>query len=77
MTSNPARALRLKGKGLLRVGMDADILVFDPKKIRERGTYSDPHRPASGFDWVLVGGEYAVAHGHRTASHSGRALYRR
>ena len=77
VTSNPARALRLKGKGLLRVGMDADILVFDPKKIREQGTYSDPHRPASGFDWVLVGGEYAVAHGHRTASHSGRALYRR
>ena len=77
VTSNPARALRLKGKGLLRAGMDADILVFDPEKIRERGTYSDPHRPASGFDWVLVGGECAVARAQRTASRSGRSIYRR
>ena len=77
MTSNPARALHLKGKGLLSAGMDADILVFDPEKVRERGTYADPNHPASGFDWVLVGGECAVARAQRTDSRSGRSIYRR
>ena len=76
MTSLPAQALRLKGKGSIAVGMDADILVFDPENIHENGTYQDPHHPASGMDWVLVGGEAAIAEGRLTGSRSGRSLRR-
>ncbi len=56
MTSAPAEALRLKGKGRLAVGMDGDINIFSPENIRENGSYSSPDRLASGMDYVLLGG---------------------
>ena len=74
MTAIPAQALRLKGKGTLAAGMDADICVFAPENIRENGTYADPARLASGMDWVLVGGVPAIAEGRLTGARAGTVV---
>ena len=63
MTSLPARRLGLEGKGLLKEGWDADICIFDPANILERGTYQDPCQYAEGMDCVLVGGVPAISNG--------------
>jgi len=51
---------QMKKKGRLQEGMDADIVVFDPDKIAEVGTYTDPNHPAVGVHWVLVNGQTVV-----------------
>ena len=76
MTAIPAGALRLRGKGRLAAGMDADICVFDPASVHEAGTYADPHRCAAGMDWVLVGGVPAIAAGVLTRARPGRVIRR-
>ena len=48
MTSAPATRLGLKGKGLLRWGMDADLVVFDPQTVRDAATFAEPHRTPKG-----------------------------
>ena len=54
---------QFKKKGRLQSGMDADIVVFDPEKIAERGTYKEPNHPAVGVQTVLVNGVLVVAGG--------------
>jgi hypothetical protein len=54
---------QMKKKGRLQVGMDADIVIFDPDEIREVGTYQDPNHPAVGVEWVLVNGVEVVRDG--------------
>jgi N-acyl-D-aspartate/D-glutamate deacylase len=53
-----APAMRRKGR--LGVGADADIVVFDPSRVRERATYANPAQYSQGFEYVLVGGEVVV-----------------
>ena len=76
MTALPARLLRLRGKGLLKAGWDADICVFDPANIHERGTYADPCQYADGMDAVLVGGVPAIEGGDFAALGNGKVLVR-
>ena len=76
MTSLPARALHLRGKGIIAPGMDADLCIFAPENIRERGTYEDPCRCAEGMELVLVGGEIALENGKMTARRAGKAVKR-
>ena len=54
---------QMKKKGRLQLGMDADIVVFDPNTVREVGTYEDPNHPAQGINWVLVNGTLVVDKG--------------
>jgi N-acyl-D-aspartate/D-glutamate deacylase len=66
MSLMPAQTLegfvpQMKKKGRLQVGMDADIVVFDPKTISDVGTYEKPNQPAVGVQSVLVNGELVVA----------------
>ena len=56
MTSLPASVFGLKDRGVLRPGAWADILVFDPKKVRDTATYLEPHQLAEGIDYVFVNG---------------------
>lgn len=60
MTSLPASVYELKGKGILKEGMDADICVFDFEKIIDHSAFNDCVRRAEGLEFVILGGEIVV-----------------
>ena len=60
MTSMPAQRLGLINKGRLNVGADADIVIFDPARIRDRATFDEPALAPEGIDYVFIGGEIAA-----------------
>ncbi|MFN0102017.1 MAG: N-acyl-D-amino-acid deacylase family protein [Bryobacteraceae bacterium] len=74
MTSLPARTFRFTDRGLLREGYAADVLVFDPAKVKDLATYQDPHHYTEGFDYVLVNGQPVVAEGKLNEVRPGRIL---
>jgi len=76
MTATPAARLGLVDRGLLRDGMKADIVVFDPETVRATATYENPRTFPVGIDWVIVNGEVVVAGGQHTGATPGRALRR-
>ena len=76
LTLEPARALRLPGKGVIAEGADADLCVFDPAALSERGTYQQPCRTAEGMTAVFVGGQLAVENGQLTGVKNGRIIRR-
>ncbi len=75
MTSVPARRYGLKGRGEITIGAAADLVIFDPNKIGERGSYSACAYPA-GISHVLVNGELALRPTGLTGERSGRVLSR-
>lgn len=74
MTSLPAEKLRLKRKGLLAEGYDADITIFDPEVIIDTATFEEPRQHPPGIDWVLVNGVPVVERGRHTGARPGRAV---
>jgi len=74
MTSLPARTFRFNDRGLLRVGYAADVLVFDPAKVKDVSTYADPHHYTEGFDHVFVNGQPVVIEGKLNENRPGRIL---
>jgi N-acyl-D-amino-acid deacylase len=76
MTSLPATVFGMKDRGIIREGAAADILIFDPAKIVERSTYTEPHQLAEGMDYVLVNGQAVIANGKFTAALPGKVLRR-
>ena len=77
MTSLPASRMRLADRGIVRPGMAADLVVFDPATVRERSTYADPNRYSEGFRYVAVNGQLVVDEGLLTAARPGRPLKHR
>jgi len=75
MTAFPAAKLGLSDRGVLRPGMKADIVVFDPASVRDTATYEKPHQYAEGFSHVIVNGQVVFEKGEMTASRPGRVLY--
>jgi N-acyl-D-amino-acid deacylase len=71
----PAGNLRLRDRGLLKEGMFADVVVFDPATIADRATYREPHQYAVGVRHVLVNGEEVLKEGEPTQARPGRALW--
>ena len=57
MTSLPAHTFGLHDRGLLREGMAADLVLFDPARVQDKSTYAQPHQYSQGFDFVLVNGQ--------------------
>jgi N-acyl-D-amino-acid deacylase len=76
VTGGAAAALGLAGRGVLREGYAADVVVFDPARITDRATYDDPHQYAAGVSTVIVGGEVVVDGGDHTGTLPGRVLRR-
>jgi len=73
-TSAPAARVGLTDRGVLRPGAPADIVVFDPARIRDTATFEAPHRFADGIDLVLVNGVVTVDRGRHTGARAGRIL---
>ncbi len=74
MTSLPAQRVGLFDRGLLRPGLAADIVVFDPASIIDRATFEDPHRVSEGVRYVLVNGIMVVDDAQVTDARPGRGL---
>lgn len=74
MTSLPARTFNFQDRGVLREGAAADILVFDPERVQDKATYTQPHQYTEGFDFVLVNGVVMVEDGKLTDARGGRIL---
>jgi len=74
MTSQAANRLGLADRGLLRQGMKADVVVFDPATVQDVATYDDPARYSKGVDWVFVNGAAVVANGKPTNALPGQVL---
>jgi N-acyl-D-amino-acid deacylase len=76
MTSLAASRAGFKDRGLLRKGMKADVVVFDPKTIRDVSTYEDPHHYSEGIGDVVVNGGVVLRDGAMTGALPGRVLRR-
>ena len=76
MTSFPAQRLGLWNKGVLRPGADADVVVFDPDTVVDRGTFRDPNQYPVGIEHVLVNGRVSVSEGRFTGETAGRVVRR-
>ena len=74
MTSLTAGVLGLSDRGLLRPGMMADIVVFDPGTIADRATYHEPHQYSEGMVWVIINGRIAIENGDFTDELHGQAV---
>ena len=74
-TTLPASILGLRGRGIVRAGASADLVLFDPARVRARADYVDPTAMAEGFDLVLVNGRIGRAGGEPVAR-AGRMLRR-
>jgi N-acyl-D-aspartate/D-glutamate deacylase len=74
MTSAPAQRLGLQDRGILRDGMKADVVVFDPETVRANATFEQPKQYPDGISHVLVNGSLVVDNGTHTGALPGRAL---
>jgi N-acyl-D-aspartate/D-glutamate deacylase len=74
MTSLPAARMHLKDRGLVRVGMAADLVAFDPETVNARATYADPLHYSAGIPFVAVNGQLVVDGGAITKARPGIAL---
>ena len=74
MTSLPARTFHLQDRGSIREGAAADLVLFDPARVRDKATYDRPHQYSEGFDYVIVNGKIAVENGKITDQRGGVVL---
>ncbi|HET7459182.1 MAG TPA: amidohydrolase family protein, partial [Gemmatimonadaceae bacterium] len=74
MSGATAARLKLRDRGLLREGMYADVVVFDPATIRDVATYERPHQLSLGVKYVLVNGVAVVSEGKHTGATPGRVV---
>ncbi len=73
-TSLTADTFGLKKRGLLKAGYFADVVVFDPKTIRDRATFAEPELLSTGVRYLLVNGKLAVDEGQLTDTLAGQTL---
>lgn len=77
MTSLPAQRLRCDDRGLIRPGCAADLVVFDPERVADRGTFQAPHQFCEGVLYVAVDGQIVIEQGQDTGARTGRVLRRK
>ena len=76
LTSLPAQRFGLWDRGLIREGMWADIVAFDPVAIADRGTWAEPRQHPEGLEYVLVNGAVVLDRGRHTGTLKGKVLRR-
>jgi len=73
-TSLPAEMLGLKNRGKLAEGFIADIVIFDPEKITDKATFSDPHQYSEGIQLLVINGKIVIEDGNYNGKLAGKAL---
>jgi N-acyl-D-amino-acid deacylase len=74
MTSLPASAFRIAGRGEIHEGFWADLVIFDPNTIQDRATFTQPHQYATGMEYVLVNGIPVIEKSELTGKRPGKGL---
>jgi N-acyl-D-aspartate/D-glutamate deacylase len=74
MTSLSAARAGLRDRGTLKAGLAADVVAFDPARVKAVSTYADPFHYSEGFPYVAVNGILAVDGGKLTAARPGQPL---
>ncbi len=74
MTALPAQKMRLADRGVLKSGMWADVVVFDPDRLTDVATFENPNQLSVGMDAVLVNGVAVIEHGKTTDALPGKVL---
>jgi N-acyl-D-amino-acid deacylase len=74
MTSQAALRAQIADRGVLRRGMKADIVIFDPDTIRDLSTYEDPHHFSEGVSSLIVNGVPVLREGAMTGALPGRTI---
>ncbi|WP_129716370.1 amidohydrolase family protein [Pedobacter sp. SYP-B3415] len=74
MTSLPAQKMEFKDRGLLKAGMAADVVVFDPATVADKSVYNKPHQYSTGFRYVLVNGALTLDNEKHTGARAGTIL---
>lgn len=74
MTGMPAKRVGLADRGLLREGLFADIVIFDPQRVIDKATFEAPNQYPEGIPFVMVNGQFTVDEGKRTPALPGRPL---
>jgi len=77
MTALPAEKLGLRDRGLIKQGMFADLVIFDPEKVIDKATYVEPHQYPEGIQYVLVNGKIVIDGKGHTGNLPGKALRKR
>jgi dihydroorotase/N-acyl-D-amino-acid deacylase len=70
----PAQRMRFTDRGVLKQGMWADVVVFDPDKIHDAATFENPNQLSMGMEYVLVNGTPVIREGKMTKALPGRVL---
>jgi len=71
----PAQRMRLTDRGVLKKGMWADVVIFDPATIRDLATFENPNQLSQGMQYVLVNGVPVIADGKMTGALPGKVLH--
>ena len=75
-TSLPAGRMRFADRGVLKAGMWADVVVFDPEAVRDLATFDEPNQLSEGMRFVLVNGVPVIEEGKMTNALPGKVLTR-
>jgi dihydroorotase/N-acyl-D-amino-acid deacylase len=73
-TALPAQRMRFTDRGVLKQGIWADIVIFDPATVRDLATFEAPNQLSQGMEYVLVNGVPVIDHGKMTGALPGRVL---
>jgi N-acyl-D-amino-acid deacylase len=70
----PAQRMRLTDRGVLKAGMWADVVIFDPATVRDLATFDNPNQLSQGMEYVLVNGVPVIDQGKMTGAKPGKVL---
>lgn len=74
MTKKAATTFNIAGRGVLKEGYFADICIFNPDTVIDKGTYVEPIQYPDGIEYVIVNGEVSVSNGKHTGTRNGKVL---
>jgi len=70
----PAQRMRLTDRGVLKAGLWADLVIFDPAKVHDVATFDNPNQLSKGMEYVLVNGVPVIDHSEMTGALPGKVL---